>query len=357
MSNTSKQEFKKLPGVMSLTRRISVTDALFYSLMPDASEKPLDVMRGGLRGTQNVNQGKKEARDVNNIQMTDVAKTDLEAEGLVVRVGIRFMPLEEGINSLALSKSDDKSLLIDFKNSFDSFVRRAIVDKDGLHEVACRYARNMANGRWLWRNRQFAQNVETEIRVDGQNFAFNALKISTKEFGNYSDDEIQLGTLIAASLSGEKDLTFEVKGFCNFGKGMNSSLEVYPSQNFLTDKPKGFARSLYSVGQSKLTRSPELIEFESIRLVGHAAIRDTKIANALRTIDTWYPGYRDYDLPIAVEPLGANLATQILHRDGNEHSSFAYFKKLNSIDPNSDKGMFVIASIIRGGVYSEGKEK
>lgn len=348
---------KKLPGVTSLTRRINVTDALFYSEMPDGSEKPILVRRLGLRGTQNVNGDKKEGREVSNVQLTDTAKSDADAVGVIIKTGIRFIALRDGLHSCALAKSDDRDLLVNFKESLSGFLDRAISEKSALLEIGCRYARNMANGRWLWRNRQFAQKVTVDVKVDGLLFTFDSLDIPLNEFDDYNASEMHIGKMIAYSLAGKNDLSFELIAKLDFGTSMNGSIEVYPSQNYLTDKPKGFARSLYAVGESQLRSRPDMIEFEAMRIVGHAAIRDTKAANALRTIDTWYPDYDSYKMPIAVEPCGANLGTQVMHRIGKKDSSFAYFKKLNIIEPASDEGLFVIASMIRGGVYSEGGEK
>ena len=36
-------------------------------------------------------------------------------------------------------------------------------------------------------------------------------------------------------------------------------------------------------------------------------------------------------------------------------SAFDILKEIRSLDPNSDKGMFLIACLVRGGVYSEGE--
>ncbi|MNW11680.1 CRISPR-associated protein Csy3 [compost metagenome] len=91
-------------------------------------------------------------------------------------------------------------------------------------------------------------------------------------------------------------------------------------------------------------------------MLGQAAIRDTKAANALRTIDTWYPEFDDYRQPIAVELAGANLEAQRIFRTG-EDTAFAYAKRLNDIDPNSPQGMFMIASLVRGGVYLEKRDR
>ena len=77
---------------------------------------------------------------------------------------------------------------------------------------------------------------------------------------------------------------------------------------------------------------------------------------ALRTIDTWYPEFDEHKQIIAVEPVGANLDAQRLFRTGPA-SAFAYAKQLNTLDPSCPEGMFMIASLLRGGVYSEGKDE
>ena len=91
-----------------------------------------------------------------------------------------------------------------------------------------------------------------------------------------------------------------------------------------------------------------------MRVMGQAALRDQKVSNALRTIDTWYPEYASFGRPIPVEPNGANLEYQRFFRNGRQASAFELVKKLNLLDPASLEGLFVTASLIRGGVFSEG---
>jgi CRISPR-associated protein Csy3 len=353
---------KKLPGVLSLTRRLNVTDALFYSLHEDGTEKKLAVKRGGLRGTQNINKKNDEKRpEVSNIQLTDTAKSDSQAVAVVVKTSISFLPLNQGLHSCALGKKDEDELLDIFKESLSSFLDRTAgngVISSGLQEVANRYARNIANGGWLWRNRQFSAAVAIEVTCGNDTFKFDALKIPLNRFDNYSADEIKVGQYIASSLAGNGIHSLQIKATLDFGKGMNANIEVYPSQNYLGgDKPKGFARSLYAVdteilGYSKGEKEASM-EYDAIRVIGHAALRDTKIANALRTFDTWYAEFESHGHAIAVEPNGANLSAQRMFRNGDS-SSFAYARRLNTITPDSNEGMFMIAALIRGGVYSEG---
>lgn len=50
---------KKLPGVLSFQRCVLLSDGLFYNLFDGGARQPLYVMRHGIRGTQNVNNGSK----------------------------------------------------------------------------------------------------------------------------------------------------------------------------------------------------------------------------------------------------------------------------------------------------------
>ena len=351
------KSFEKLPGVLSFCRCIAATDALFFNLLESGAETPLSVTRSGLRGTQNINQHDLAARaEVSNIQVTDTAKTSVEATDLVVRMAVAYHPLNRGLNACALSKTDPEELLHDFRRSYEDFIEKAEKSK-GLLEVARRFARNIANGRWLWRNRKLAVDVTVEVAAGNQSFNFDALSIPLNHFDAYSNDEAALGDIICESLAGKAFSPLNLKATINFGKGLNACMEVYPSQNYLgKKKPKGFARSLYYVGDKPLAQSQDVMNIESSRVLGQAAIRDTKAANALRTIDTWYPEFDDYHQPIAVELAGANLEAQRIFRTG-EDTAFAYAKRLNDIDPNSPQGMFMIASLVRGGVYLEKRDR
>jgi CRISPR-associated protein Csy3 len=138
-------------------------------------------------------------------------------------------------------------------------------------------------------------------------------------------------------------LAFPVKG----------AVEVFPSQNYVENKPKGFARPLYKLG------NPERVvhnEVQDARVMGRAALRDQKIFNAIRTIDTWYPAFDETGFPIAIEPLGASLEQQEFYRPGKA-SAFDMLKRLALIDPDSAEGMYCIAALDRGGVYGESDKK
>lgn len=369
-------EFKKLPGVLAFQRGLVITDALFFNVLPEG-QSPVMVVRHGIRGTQNVNKdgdaekstaANAKRQEVSNIQTTDTAKLDEEAQALAVRFSLRFLKLDNALFSCANLETEDK--LRSYRESVTSFIERAKAS-GGLDEVAQRFARNIANGRWLWRNRTIARKIEVSVKVAGKSVAsFDALATPLNHFEQISDAERQVATYIADGLRGNDDSGLDIEARLDFG--VRGALEVFPSQNYVEDKPRGFARPLYYLGtpdhitrygnnkneDSSTDDQPHHsgMKFESTRTMGHAALRDQKIGNALRTIDTWYPKYADHGRPLPVEPNGASLEAQEFFRD-RKTSAFEFARRLNTLDPASPEGMFMIASLIRGGVFSEKEEK
>lgn len=356
----SDKEFKKLPGVLSFQRGIVITDALFYNEIGE-DLTPVPVLRHGIRGTQNVNKkgdaetsasGSAAREEVSNIQTTDTAKTDPNASAVIVRFSVRFLDLNNALFACAPSKGDDDTLVGELRQSVDDFIKRAKVDQ-GVDEIALRYARNILNGRWLWRNRLVARKITVSVTVDEKIVGEeDALSIPLPTFDNYCDSEKAVAKFISDGLRGHNNAALEVTARMDLG--MQGATEIFCSQNYLEDKPRGFARSLYCLGKTD-TRKTE--GKDAIRVMGHAALRDQKVSNALRTIDTWYPEYGIFNRPIPIEPNGASLDAQKFFRKGKKLSAFDLAKRLNTLDPGSPEGMFMTASLIRGGVFSDGEKK
>ncbi|ATE59494.1 type I-F CRISPR-associated protein Csy3 [Thauera sinica] len=354
-------EFKKLPGVLSFQRGLVITDALFFNVLDD-TQTPVMVVRHGIRGTQNVNKYGDAARstaanarreEVSNIQTTDTAKLDEYARALAVRFSLRFLNLDNVLFACAPSSTDADDLVRNYRDSVTGFIERA-KQSAGVGEVAARFARNIANGRWLWRNRTIARTIEVGVSVAGKSVAkFDALAVPFSHFDDITDDEGRIASLIADGLRGDDDAGLDIEARLDFG--LRGAIEVFPSQNYVENKPRGFARPLYCLGSPERGGRDSGMDFASTRVMGHAALRDQKLGNALRTIDTWYPRYREYGRPLPVEPNGASLEAQEFFRD-KKTSAFEFARRLNTLDPASPEGMFMIASLIRGGVFSGGKE-
>lgn len=219
------------------------------------------------------------------------------------------------------------------------------IKSEGFTELAKRYAINIANGRFLWRNRVGVENLEVIVKDSGSgdSWTFDATELSTRGFDDMPDVFDSLATKIARALSGEIDfLLLEIDAYAQVGKAQ----DVYPSEELVLDK-----NSSNKGGKSKILYSVNEV----------AAMHSQKIGNALRTIDTWYPSYEAVNTgPIAVEPYGAVTNLGIAYRNPKEKADFyTLFDKFaleGKLESKNDEH-YVMAVLVRGGVFGEsGKE-
>ncbi|WP_103919835.1 type I-F CRISPR-associated protein Csy3, partial [Candidatus Venteria ishoeyi] len=60
------------------------------------------------------------------------------------------------------------------------------IETEGFNELAKRYAMNIANARFLWRNRVGAENIEVQVKKlngdEEQSWTFDATKFSIRNF-------------------------------------------------------------------------------------------------------------------------------------------------------------------------------
>ena len=173
----------------------------------------------------------------------------------------------------------------------------AYADEFKFKEMARRYACNIANGRFLWRNRVGAEEVE--IRVSSKSFeedlAFTAYDYSLNNFDKQDEKIKQLAKVIQQGLSGQEFAFVEVSAYVKLGSGQR----VWPSQEMVMNIPKGEkSRTLFALDD-------------------YAAVHSQKIGNALRSIDTWY-AEGDKLAPIAIEPYGS-----VTHR-GQSHRRYPH---------------------------------
>ncbi len=228
-----------------------------------------------------------------------------------------------------------------FKQSY-SVAANAYIESRGFTELARRYAMNIANARFLWRNRVGAESIEVNVKAKNRTinelWTFDATKFSTRNF-DVKDAEInELSTYIANTLASEDGfLMLEISCFVQVGKAQ----EVYPSEELILDKGKG-------------EKSKILYDVNNI-----AAMHSQKIGNALRTIDTWYPEFDDEAAsagPIAIEPYGAVTNLGKAYRTPKDKQDFYTFfdawargEKLDRIEDEH----YVMAILVRGGVFGE----
>lgn len=216
-------------------------------------------------------------------------------------------------------------------------VAQAYIEQEGFAELAKRYAVNIVNGRYLWRNRVGAEKIEVVVNTGhDQLLTFDAKKFSLRDFDSSSPELQTLTNKIADALSGKLPyLLITVDAYALVGKAQ----EVYPSEELVLDKGKG-------------NKSKILYEVNEV-----AAMHSQKIGNALRTIDTWYPGFDESQIgPIAIEPYGAVTNLGKAFRTPKDKADFyTLFDRFALGEKLADKNQehYVMAVLVRGGVFGQ----
>ncbi|THU03995.1 type I-F CRISPR-associated protein Csy3 [Lampropedia puyangensis] len=348
--------------VLSVMRGINVSDAPFTSIGQDGVLTPIPVMRHGIRGTQNVAKGK---ADVSNIQTTESAKTAVNAQGVAVDFSLQPTP----IRRLVTACDNDE-----VRRQIDAFLLRAETSEE-LLELCRRYARRILTGSFLWRNLELAHKLEISAQSNGKTVAISgdkAFQLAASGFGDYCDEERTLASWLQQGFVSEPSAGTGIRITAKVLFATAGAFEIYPSQVYVSGKPKGFARPLYKLNALSATEMARLADNQDPRTfsdsfpTGIAAIRDQKIGNAIRTIDTWYA--EGATQPIAIEPNGASLSANRFFREVNQGKSFfdlrpqipALTEQLHaypSQEPLTADAMFVLAVFIRGGVFSDGKKE
>lgn len=226
-----------------------------------------------------------------------------------------------------------------FSTSY-AIAAKAYIETEGFNELAKRYALNIANARYLWRNRVGAEKIEVVVTIGNEKMIFNAHNFSLRHFDDNHADIKTLANKIADALSGKLPyLLIEVEAFALVGKAQ----EIYPSEELVLDKGKGDkSKILYAVN-------------------GTAAMHSQKVGNALRTIDTWYPDYDTLGVgPIAIEVYGAVTNLGKAYRTPKAKADFyTLFDRfaLGETLATKEEEHYVMAVLVRGGVFGQSSKE
>ena len=230
------------------------------------------------------------------------------------------------------SACNNATFLESYKNAVGEYI-----EKEKFTELGRRYALNLANARFLWRNRVGAEQIEVQIKdlKSNQMWIFDAKEFNIRSMESTDKNVISLGEKIANALASEDDfLMLDITCYAQIGKAQ----EVYPSEELVLDK-----------GQSK--KSKILYTVNDV-----ASMHSQKLGNALRSIDTWYSEYARENRPIAIEPYGAVTNLGRAFRTPKEKQDFfTLFDKFatgTKLD-SKDEEHYVMAVLVRGGVFGE----
>lgn len=331
----------KAASVLAFERKLSNSDGLMYEgnwndIQDSTTWKPIKIKEKDVRGTISNRLKASLQKDPAkldaeiqkaNLQRVDVAALSFESNTLKVSFSLRVIGDLE--TPSACNEPDYQKALKNLINEYS--------EEYAFKELSLRYANNIANGRFLWRNQVGAEDVRVIVRqLSNQKceneWEFNSNNFSMRKF-NKEDKQIQeLAKTIENGLSGKSFIFLEIDGYVRLGNGQ----EVFPSQELVLDNSQNNKKSkvLYHIDEI-------------------AGIHSQKIGNAIRTIDTWYP---DSDVvgPIAIEPYGAVTNRGKAYRQPKDKMDFYTILDkwiLKGEKPAPEQQHYVIANLIRGGVF------
>lgn len=338
----------KTASVLAFERKLDPSDALLFSgswsaRKIDTGWTPINVRKKSVRGTIS---NRRETKDQDparldadienpNLQTVDVATLPAEADTMKASFSLRVLSGAGTPN--ACNNADYRAKLL--------ATVRGYVESVGFGELASRYAYNLANGRFLWRNRVGAEQVEVQVQhmVNGaasKTWTFDGLSLPLRSFeaGMAAAHLKELSDVIAAGLGGKAHVLLQITAFARLGAGQ----EVYPSQELILDKTNS---DKTNSGKSK---------GKTLYVLGDVAgIHSQKLGNAIRTIDTWHPEVAEVG-PIAVEPYGSITVLGKACRKPIDKVDFYNLLDnwlLKDKVPALEQQHFVMATLIRGGVF------
>ncbi|BEN42868.1 type I-F CRISPR-associated protein Csy3 [Serratia nevei] len=321
----------KTASVLAFERKLANSDAIMLAgEWGTESWQPIVIKEKAVRGTisnrlKNAITSDPAKLDAEiqkpNLQTVDVAALPQNADTLKVTFTLRVLG-----NLAVPSVCNDQ----DYQNALQAVIEGYIAEH-GFGALAARYAENLANGRFLWRNRVGAEKIA--VRVTGsKTWEFNAHEYNLRAFSQPKGALSELAAEIERGLVGESFALFNVEAFVRLGNGQ----EIFPSQELVLDSNSKKSKLLYQVD-------------------GVAAMHSQKVGNALRTIDTWH-SQADSLGAIAVEPYGSVTSRGIACRQPKEKMDFYTLLDrwvIKEEKPSVEQQHYVMAVLIRGGVFGE----
>ena len=328
-------------SVLAFERSFDISDAIFAQQNSHDDQKltPVLLSEKSVRGTISnrlknalANDPAKLDAEIQkaNLQTVDVAALDADKDTLVVKWSCKVLPFL-GSPSVCNDIDDQEEL---------TKATQSYIKAEGMQALAKRYAINILNGRWLWRNRMVAEQISISItrKKDDKIATIEVSDVKQYQLNSFDYDDKSvndLAALIEAGLLGKEFVIFDIQAKLKMGLGQ----EVYPSQELILDTGKEKSKVLYEKN-------------------GQAAMHSQKISNAIRTIDTWYA--ENAEFPIAIEPYGAVTTMGHAFRQPKQKQDFyTLFDNwvLKGEKPTLEQQHYVIAVLIRGGVFgASGKE-
>lgn len=338
------KEKSKVASVLAFEKKLVPSDGMMYGTTWDKREHKtaLKLVEKSVRGTIANREKASIANDpakLNakieeaNLQTVDSCALEAKQDTLVLNFTLKVLG---GIKEP--SACNNSEFLITYQAAVTGYIER-----EAFKELGLRYALNIANGRFLWRNRVGTESIEVKVKdlISKESWEFDAKSFDIRSMQSEDEKVLALGEKIAKTLANDDDfLMLEITTYAKVGKAQ----EVYPSEELV----------LYKNTNNKKAKKSKIL----YAVDGVAAMHSQKIGNALRSIDTWYPefGTKSGNGAIAIEPYGAVTNMGKAFRAPKEkkdfYSLFDKFAQGESLDSVEDEH-YVMAVLVRGGVFGQ----
>jgi len=359
----AKEKSRLETGMLSFARSLQPSEGLFWALPIDGGKRqPVEVLPRGVRGQNSQASAEKESS-----QNLPGKSNPQFIEAAAVPPGCDIVRLEFSIWVLPHTKEPWACDKPEVAQAYRELVAQ-YAEKGGFDVLAKLYLWNIANARFAWRNRFQADDMKVEVEFDGRKVTFDL----SQEGGLDLKHPASVEQLRGAALSNEpvpiEDLVDWIAGGLRTKKTplkiawharMDEAQEIFPSQEYLREeKTNGFASRVYA----------KLPSIWNGRVINQASMHSQKIGAAIRHIDTWHnhPSYTS----IAVNPYGGVQETGAVLRTTKarkgEDSAKSFYRLIKepddltnaianatSADEIPGDVHFVIANLVRGGVFGE----
>ncbi len=346
----------KLPSMLSFERKLEISDGLMFAGNWNDRNGDGDKLWQTIPIVPRQNRSTQSAYGIDDIKKTAPNPVSSDSDDANLPIDKDTLKLSF---TLRIVGNLGKPFACNAPN-FSTVIEQKAEDfkgSEGINELALRYAYNIANGRFLWRNRVGAENIKVYVTFkdkderETKTLEFNAYDFSLNDFKKSCENGslMQLIEWVKQGLlsNDNKFIFMAVDAFVKLGSGQH----IFPSQEM-------------NMGEKK----KKLFQLE-----GCAAIHNVKIGNAIRTIDNWYgdtmlikaEGKGKTDTvniespirhPIAIEPYGSVTQHGRAYRDKKIDLYTLMLDWVNNKDVAVTQQCFIVANLIRGGVFGGDSE-
>lgn len=314
----------KLPTMLAFERKLETSDALMTSnnwehlTQEDSKWLPIKITKRQNRSTQSAYGTSDENKTKPNPVSSDSDDANLPHDKDTLKVSFTLRIIGNIGEPFGCNDPD-----------FEKVIKQKISEfkEEGLKELSHRYAQNIASGRFLWRNRVCANSINIQVKINDNEspLSFDGYEFPLNDFDATRDNELlkELADAIYKGLESTNDFSYlHIDAYVQLGNGQH----VFPSQEM-------------NMGEKKKVL---------FKLDECAALHSVKVGNAVRTIDDWYD---DAEFPIAVEPFGSVTQKGQAYRKSKTDLYTLMLAWVNNKDVTREQKYFVLANLIRGGVF------